>query len=230
MKSAGILISIILMCCVFGVSYGEGLIQDVREAIKNPDLQIHLAAVDKLAGRKDRETIDILIRIAENRSEHWKVQLKAIDLLGKAGDPRSIDLLTFILNSNASEWKCPAIQSYAATALGNFNNNMHVIEALVKGMRNEEVIIREASIRALGNIGNPEVIPQLLPMLKDANIAVRIGTVEALWRIRDRRAVFYLKEVSENDLNIAVRGAARRALGFFDNSEVIDVKNSTLGR
>jgi HEAT repeat protein len=84
------------------------MLDDVKAALADSDWQVRLSVLEKLADRKDHATIDLLISIAEDRSEYWKVQIKAIQLLGEAADERSIAFLTYILNSNTGDWRCPA--------------------------------------------------------------------------------------------------------------------------
>lgn len=205
--------AILLVACFPAVIFSEDLLEDVRKDLTSQEeWQARLAAVERLVGRHDGEAVDLLIGIAENRNEDWKVQRKAIKLLGEAGDPKAIDLLTFILNSNTSDWKCPALQSTAATALGSFKNNKHVIDALIRGTQNKELIIRETSIKALGQIGKPEVIPHLLPFLRDKNLAIRLSVIHALEKIGEPTVISSLIRVSENDTEESVRSAANKAL------------------
>jgi HEAT repeat protein len=215
-RTLWILHVIFIMFCP-SIVLGNDLLESVKQELTSRDWQVRLSAVERLSGRDDGETVNLLIRVAENRNEDWKVQRKAIQLLGEAGDPKAIDLLTFILNSNTSDWKCPALQSTAAIALGSFKRNKHVTDALVQGTQDNELIIREASITSLGRIGNPAVIQYLLPFLQDENVALRLNAIKALKQIGDPIVVSTLRDVSDKDSDDSVRAAAKRALQDFNN-------------
>lgn len=51
---------------------------------------------------------------------------------------------------------------------------------------------RVRAIRCLGGLGNPDVVPRLLPYLNDADPIVRAHTAVALAQLRERRAVTFL--------------------------------------
>lgn len=71
--------------------------------------------------------------------------------------------------------------------------------------------IQRKSSDKLADIGNPAILP-LIDSLKNRKMAVRLGAVEALGRIRSRRAVGPLVELLKNDKSNEVRWAAAISL------------------
>jgi HEAT repeat protein len=198
-----------------GVSSGADDLQRIREELKNNDWNVRLAAVEKLSNRKDENAIDLLIYVTEMRDEYWPVKIKAITLLGASGNPRAIESVLATFNDSFMNWECPSIKSYAAAALGNFKEDSRVLEALIEGVDDRELLTREASIQSLGKIGNPKAVPSLLRVLSDKSITIRLSTIKSLEQIGDPQAIPYLKRMAENESDPVVRGEAVAALGNF---------------
>ena len=198
-----------------GVSSGADDLQRIREALKNNDWNVRLAAVEKLSNRKDENAIDLLIYVTEMRDEYWPVKIKAITLLGDSGNPRAIESLLATFNDSFMNWECPSIKSYAAAALGNFKEDSRVVEALIEGVDDRELLTREASIQSLGKIGNPKAVQPLLRVLSDKSVTIRLSAVKSLEQIGDPQAIPYLKRMAENESDPVVRSEAVAALGNF---------------
>jgi len=198
-----------------GVSSGADDLQRIREALKNNDWNVRLAAVEKLSNRKDENAIDLLIYVTEMRDEYWPVKIKAITLLGDSGNPRAIESLLATFNDSFMNWECPSIKSYAAAALGNFKEDSRVVDALIEGVDDRELLTREASIQSLGKIGNPKAVQPLLRVLSDKSVTIRLSAVKSLEQIGDPQAIPYLKRMTENESDPVVRSEAVAALGNF---------------
>ena len=198
-----------------GVSSGADDLQRIREELKNNDWNVRLAAVEKLSNRKDENAIDLLIYVTEMRDEYWPVKIKAITLLGASGNPRAIESVLATFNDSFMNWECPSIKSYAAAALGNFKEDSRVVEALIEGVDDRELLTREASIQSLGKIGNPKAVQPLLRVLSDKSVTIRLSAVKSLEQIGDPQAIPYLKRMAENESDPVVRSEAVAALGNF---------------
>jgi HEAT repeat protein len=198
-----------------GVSSGADDLQRIREELKNNDWNVRLAAVEKLSNRKDENAIDLLIYVTEMRDEYWPVKIKAITLLGASGNPRAIESVLATFNDSFMNWECPSIKSYAAAALGNFKEDSRVLEALIEGVDDRELLTREASVQSLGKIGNPKAVPSLLRVLSDKSITIRLSAIKSLEQIGDPQAIPYLKRMAENESDPVVRSEAVAALGNF---------------
>ncbi|MCG2721778.1 MAG: HEAT repeat domain-containing protein [Thermodesulfovibrionales bacterium] len=190
-------------------------LQQIEKELRNRDWQVRLAAVEKLGGRNDETTVELLMKVVGTRSEYWPVQIKAIQLLGETANPKTLPLLLSIFNDTFRNWECPSIKSQTALALANFKGEKKVIETLAKGIHDRELLTREASIQALGKTGDPRAIPYLIEILRDESVAVRLGAVEALETIGDPLAVHPLQYVAEHDSVPLVRERAVTALKNF---------------
>jgi HEAT repeat protein len=192
--------------------YAETPLDQIKAELNSRELDIRIAAVEKLRPRKDEETVDLLIGVVDNRREEWEVQIKAIQLLGEAKNPKALNLLIRIFNSHSRDWECPAIKSYTALALGNFGGEPGVFDALTKGLHDPELLTREASVKALGIIRDEKALPSLIPLLQDKSIAIRLSGIKAIENIGDRRVVPALEIIAEDDSDEVIRHTAKVAI------------------
>jgi len=211
-----------LSCCLFFClmliiaisenSSASGDIKSIEDGLQSRDWQTRLAAVEKIGANKDDYSIGMLMKVAAERGEYWRVKIKAILLLGESGDPKVTGLLLSIFNDTFNNWECPSIKSYAAIALGNLRDDKRVVEALINGIGDRELLTREASIRSLGRIGSATAVPHLIDVLGDKSPAVRLSAIKALREIGDQQAIPYLRNVAENDGDYVVQREAVKSL------------------
>ncbi len=191
-----------LTLCETSWSFSIGQIQ---KEINSRDWQVRLAGVEKLSGRYDKKSLDLLLEIAGARGEYWPVKIKAMELLGERGDPAAIPVLLDIYNDIFLHSECPSIKSYAGKALGNFKGNEKVVDALISGIDDPELLIRESSIDSLGRIGNPKAVEPLSKLLNDKSFAIRYSAIKALASIGDKKAIPYIKDAAEKDNDPVIR-------------------------
>jgi len=189
----------------------EDSLDRVKTELGSSDWKIRLAAIEKLEKRRDEKSLDMLMDVAGTRSEYWPVRIKAIVLLGEAQDLRAVELLLSIFNDTFSNWECPSIKSYTALALGNFKGNSKVVEALISGIGDPELLTREASIRSLGRIGDPKAVQHLVGLLGDRSYAIRLSAIKALEEIGDPQAIPHLQHMAEIDSDSFIRSQALEA-------------------
>lgn len=196
------------------VSAGDNL-DRIKADLGNSDWKVRLSAVESLGNRKDEMTLHMLREVAGTRSEYWPVKIKAILLLGEAQDPRAVELLLSIFNDTFSNWECPSIKSYTAVALGNFKGNSKVVDTLISGVTDRELLAREASIQSLGRIGDSKAVPHLVGLLGDRSTAIRLSAIKALERIGDTEAIPHLQRIADSDSDSLVKSEALAALKNF---------------
>jgi HEAT repeat protein len=204
---------------IFIATMGTSIAADMNKIIsdlQSTDRRTRLSAVEELGKIRDEESFNLLLNVADTRMEYWPVKIKAITLLGEIGNPRAIDVLLKIFNDTFLNSECPSIKSYTAQALGNFPGDTRVVDALITGLNNPEILTREASIRSLGKIRNPKAVLYLLPLLSDSSIALKLSAIKALEDIGDTSAVPHLQRVAENDSDPVVRSVASSALKNFN--------------
>jgi len=190
----------------------EDSIDRIKSELSSRDWKARLSAVERLANHKDERSLNVLREVAGTRSEYWPVKIKAILLLGEAQDPGAVELLLSIFNDTFSNWECPSIKSYTALALGNFKGNGKVVDTLIGGANDPELLTREASIQSLGRIGDSKAVPHLVGLLGDRSTAIRLSVIKALGGIGDPLAVPQLQHILESDGDPLIKGEASAAL------------------
>jgi HEAT repeat protein len=193
-------------------SFAAEDIDKIKKELDDMNWKVRLAAVEKLIARNDEDAINLLLKVAGTRSEYWPIKIKAITFLGETKDPRAIDILLSTFNDTFQNWECPSIKSYTATALGNFKGNTKVVDALIEGITDRELLTREASIRSLGKIGSPKAVPYIIDALHDKSFAIKDSAINALESIGDPQAIPHLQRVAENDTDTIIKRDALMAL------------------
>jgi len=201
-----------------GTLYAVEDMNKIRESLNNIDWQVRLATVEKLRNARDERTVRLLMEVVNTREERTPVKMTAIQLLGEAGDPRAIEVLLSIFNDPTLNWECPALKSYTAIALGSFKGDKRVVDALISGIDDQELLTREASVQSLGKIGSQKAVPRLIRVLNDEHVSIRLSAIKALGDIGNPQAIPHIQRIAENEKDSVVKGQAELALGKLQRS------------
>ena len=183
----------------------------IKDELNSKEWQVRLNAVEKLDPHNE-EAVNLLLKVASTRSEYWPVKIQAILLLGESGDSRAKKVLLTTFNNTFQNWECPSIKSYTAIALGNFKGDKKVLDTLIDGIHDPELLTREASMRSLGKIGDPRAIDHIAEALDDSSIAVRLSAIDALGEIGDPKAIQHIQKRAEKENDDIVRNRARMVM------------------
>jgi HEAT repeat protein len=205
-------LAIMLFLAVPCYCFATSPLEEVKTKFKNADWEARLAAMEKLKDLRDEQTVDFLMAVAGDRRENWSVQIRAIQFLGEIRNPKTVDLLLKIFTSRSSVYECPAIKSYTAIALGNFSGRDDVIDSLISAIHNDEPLVREASVQALGTLGNAKAVPHLIPLLQSPSLAMRLSAIRALESICDPQAIPHLEAIAEKDSDRVARETSKIAV------------------
>jgi HEAT repeat protein len=196
-----------------GTAYAVEDLSAIRKSLNSIDWQVRLATVEKLRNFRDEKTVNLLMEIVNTREERTPVKMTAIQLLGEAGDPRAIEVLLPIFNDTFLNWECPALKSYTALALGSFKGDKRIVDALISGIDDGELLTREASVQSLGRIGSQKAVPHLIRVLNDEHVSIRLSAIKALGDIGNPQAIPHIQRIAENEKDSVVKGQAEMALG-----------------
>jgi len=154
----------------------------------------------------------------------------AAEALGKTRDPKAIPILLERLRKRGSFEMAKA----AARALRHFDDPQ-VIQALTEVAANKHIDekLREAAVQSLGDIGNPEVVDTLIPILEEDSAkpyptlgdTLRKETARALGRIGNPKAIEPLIRALQKERDwskFELRKAFIDALGNFRDPQVTD--------
>jgi len=126
------------------------------------------------------------------------------------------EMLVKIFNDPFLNNECPAMKWNTAVALGkDFNKGSRAVDSLIDALNYNNLLVREAAIQSLGEIGDSMAVPFLIPALKDKSFAIKFSTIKALGNIGDPQAIPFLKQIAENDNDPYIKGEALLVLKKF---------------
>lgn len=181
--------------------------------LKSRDFQTRMLAVEELGKAMDKKAFDAFRRYVFVKKEHWKIKIKAIDYLGTVEDIEVLDFIIKIVNDPFFNQGCPAMQWHAIIALGKkFNKGTKAVDILIKALQYENLIIKDAVIESLGDIGDSKAVPYLIQGLENKSFAIRLSTIGALEKIGDIQAIPHLKRFIKKEQDPYIRNKASSLL------------------
>ncbi len=161
-----------------------------REKISDP------AFIEKF---KNSEALSTVVALADSRGINWRYRIRAIKMLGNIGTPDSQEALLRMFQDPFFHHECPSLKSYVADALGSFKPERRLLEILKEGLKDAEVLVREATARSLGRIKMHESVQYLKEaFLREKNEAVRIAIINALKAIGSSDALSFIKQLASD--------------------------------
>ena len=135
------------------------------------------------------------------------VRWAAIQLLFNIRDPQIGPNLEMMLTEDHD----PEVRM-KVVSLFKGREDVSRLGALVRGLGDYDRTVRLASLRALGDIGDPSVITWVTALLHDVEADVRIEALHTLGRFQDKRKAEFkaLSEKLRADYEEAVRRSAAR--------------------
>ncbi|MBI4639550.1 MAG: HEAT repeat domain-containing protein [Candidatus Tectomicrobia bacterium] len=174
------------------------------KALKENSVSKRREAAEKLGQLRDTEAREALINALSDQDSG--VRKRAAKALGRLGDQGAIQPLLLRLDKDIE------IRQDLILALGHLRAK-EAIPRLIELLGGGEKTIRWASANALGDIGDPQVVPTLVRQLShESDEEVRIGIIEALGKLGGEEALTALTSLLEKE-NRRLRKAAVQALG-----------------
>lgn len=167
-------------------------------------------------GIRNDNLTDALISLVENKMLNWRYRIRAIQLLGESRKEKALIFLERILGDPFLNHDCPAIKWNAVTALGNFTKNQKAVDILLDVSKFEDnPVVREAIVKAMGRVGSSRAVPFLISILNDKSFAIKFSAISALAEIGDPQAFPYLKDIAENENDPLIKNEAITVLKRF---------------
>ena len=193
-----------------------GDIDYLVENLQSSNRQTRLSAVEELGRIREDKAVNALLNLVITKAEDWRIKIRAVRLLGEIADPRVSEMLVKIFNDPFLNNECPAMKWNTAVALGkDFNKGSRAVDSLIDALNYNNLLVREAAIQSLGEIGDSMAVPFLIPALKDKSFAIKFSTIKALGNIGDPQAIPFLKQIAENDNDPYIKGEALLVLKKF---------------
>jgi len=170
-----------------------------REKISNPIFVNQFNTPEKLKA---------VIDLADARGYDWRYRIRAIRLLGHIGTPQAQEALLSIFKDPFFHHECPSLKSYVAEALGDFSASKRLLEILKEGLKDPELLVREATAKSFGKIRMPESVKYLREAFdSEKSLAVKIAIVNALKSIGTEEANIFIKQIASDGNNKDLKDA-----------------------
>jgi HEAT repeat protein len=177
----------------------------IQLALTDDNTQVRGMAVYSLGIQPTVENLSLLVPILIADPDP-NMRAIAAGALGYLEDPRAFQPLCHAFYED----DCWLVQFSAAVALGNLKNPQ-ATWVLLEALGNEHVLMQEAAIAALGEIGAIETLPRLLRFVDAADWLLRKRLAEALGNLPSPQSQSALKFL-QGDSNPLVAESARLSL------------------
>ncbi len=191
---------ILIMCCIlysFLISSAYGYtINDLLKELDIPNWREKITDPHFLNQFKVPEKFSVVVSLADARGYDWRYRIRAIRMLGHLKTPQAEDALLNMFQDHFFHHECPSLKSYVAEALGDFSPGRRLMEILKEGLKDPEVLVREATARSLERLKMPESAKYLIEAFNtERSLAVRIAIIKALKAIGTHDAISFIKAV-----------------------------------
>jgi HEAT repeat protein len=154
------------------------------------------------------EKLKAVIDLADARGYDWRYRIRAIRLLGHIGTPQAQEALLSMFQDPFFHHECPSLKSYVAEALGYFFASKRLLEILKEGLKDPELLVREATAKSFGKIRMPESVKYLKEAFdSEKSLAVKIAIVNALKSIGTEEANIFIKQIASDGNNKDLKDA-----------------------
>jgi HEAT repeat protein len=185
----------------------------IKKVLDDEILQIRSMAVFALGIKATAECFDILVKLLETDPDYG-IRADAAGALGYLEDERAFEPLVRAFYED-TEW---LVRFSAAVSLGNLKDP-RAQSVLLQALKSEEVVIHQAAIAALGEIGAVGAVDDILEFASSPDWLVRQRLAEALGHLPTPKSRSALEFLSK-DAHPQVATAAQLSLERLANAEI----------
>ncbi len=187
------------------------LAPEVVKILGHEDVNIRRSAVDILNGLKDRKTAAALIQALKDGD--WWVREIATEALSDLGGGKISGMILGLLFDEDVNVRRSAVEFYCKV------KEERAYRYLIKLLKDKDWWVREKSVTALGVIGSPEAIPDIIALHNDTEVKWAIAP--ALTAIGTDAAAKALKTLLSDDQR-GIRLEALKALSQIEGAESLE--------
>jgi HEAT repeat protein len=173
----------------------------IKKVLKDENLQLRSMAVFALGIKATAESYPILVGLLENDPDYG-IRADAAGALGYLEDPRAFNSLVRAFYED-TDW---LVRFSAAVALGNLKD-LRAFDVLIQALDSQEVVIQQAAIAALGEIGAVNAVEHILRFVGADDWLVRQRLAEALGAMPGEKTLSALKYLAKDQNNNVAQSA-----------------------
>jgi HEAT repeat protein len=164
----------------------------IKKVLDDDNLQIRSMAVFALGIKQTDECFPILVQLLETEADYG-IRADAAGALGYLEDLRGFEPLVRAFYED-TDW---LVRFSAAVALGNLKDR-RAYEVLTQALESEEVVLQQAAIAALGEIGAVDAVDSILRFAQSPDWLVRQRLAEALGHLPSSKSLSALKYLQKD--------------------------------
>jgi eukaryotic-like serine/threonine-protein kinase len=161
-------------------------VKDLLEAIKDDDWWVRARAGDALAEIGGPRVVDSVLQLIRDKDED--IRRTAIEILNSTKDERAVDEL--MKATDDSDWWVRERAVDALSQIGSAKAVPKLLRMLGKNPRTDTVVIR-----ALGKLGNHEIVDKLVPLLQRPEREVQVEAIKAISHLADQKRADTIRKV-----------------------------------
>ena len=151
-------------------------VKDLLGAIKDDDWWVRARAGDALAEIGGPKVVNSVLELVKDKDED--IRRTAIEILNSTKDETAVD--TLIKATDDSDWWVRERAVDALAQIGNKKALQPLLGMLGKNPKTDAVVVR-----ALGKLGDADVISQIVPMLKRTERDIQVEAIKAISHLAD---------------------------------------------
>jgi HEAT repeat protein/tRNA A-37 threonylcarbamoyl transferase component Bud32 len=186
------------------------------EAIKDDDWWVRSRAGDALGKIGGPRVIDAVLQLARDKDED--IRRGAIEILNQTKDERAVGLL--IESTKDKDWWVCERSVDALAEIGNKRALPRLVEMLATTPARSLGVV----VRAIGKLGEPKNVEQLLPFLSRPEKELRIEAILALGHMTDERRAEHVRLQLQSQAQNPDSGVAQAA-----NAALKEINNRLTG-
>ncbi len=151
-------------------------VKDLLNAIRDDDWWVRARAGDALAEIGGPKVVNSVLELIKDKDED--IRRTAIEILNSTKDETAVD--TLIRATDDADWWVRERAVDALAQIGSKKALPKLLDMLGKGGKTDTVVVR-----ALGKIGDANVISQILPMLNRPEREIQVEAIKAISHLAD---------------------------------------------
>jgi len=151
-------------------------IKDLLEAIKDDDWWVRARAGDALAEIGGPKVVNSVLELVKDKDE--EIRRTAIEILNATKDETAVD--TLIKATDDQDWWVRERAVDALAQIGSKKALPKLIGMLGKNAKTDTVVVR-----ALGMLGDADLISKIVPMLKRPELDIQVEAIKAISHLAD---------------------------------------------
>jgi serine/threonine-protein kinase len=161
-------------------------VKDLLNAIKDDDWWVRSRAGDALAEIGGPKVVHSVLELVKDKDED--IRRTAIEILNATKDDSAVD--TLIKATGDADWWVRERAVDALAHIGNKKALPRLLDMLGNNAKTDTVVVR-----ALGKIGDANIISQILPMLKRPERDIQVEAIKAISHLADENRADTIREM-----------------------------------